>query len=102
MPFIKGQGGRPLGARNKASMFRDTLDALAVDVDGQDLHLARLNKLAQDEDPQVALRALQLLLSYRYGKPTEYVEVTGEDGGPVTVRFVEIAPQNADRPRAGA
>jgi hypothetical protein len=95
MGFSKGQGGRPRGARNKATLLRDTLEALAVDKDGQDVHLARLSTLIQSDNELVALKALALVLAYRFGKPTEHVEVVGEDGGPVQVRFVEVAPTGA-------
>jgi hypothetical protein len=102
MGFQKGQGGRPVGARNKATLFRDTLDALSADKDGQDLHLARLSELVRSADEHVSLKALALVLAYRFGKPTEHIEVAGEGGGPVAVRIIEIRPENGTTSPSGA
>lgn len=84
MPFKKGQGGRPRGVTNKATPFRELLDSLAF-VGGHDLHAQRLHKLTQSDDEHVAIKALALGLSYRWGKPIERHEVTGADGGPIEV-----------------
>lgn len=93
MAFKKGQGGRPPGAANKASKpLRDVLDALAINPATAeiDLHAQRLHALTQSDDELVALKALALVLAYRYGKPTEHVQVAGDGGGPVLVKFVGV------------
>lgn len=90
MAFKKGQGGRPLGAGNKATKpLRDVLDALAVDDKDKktDLHAKRLHDLTQSSDEHVAVKALTVVMAYRYGKPSEHMTVTDPNGGPLTVRF---------------
>lgn len=90
MPFVKGTGGRPKGARNKKrAAVRDLLDKLGTGPKGQDLHTLRLHELTLSEDEHVRVKALTTVLAYRWGKPTEHMELTGEGGGPVRVKFVD-------------
>ncbi len=95
MAFKKGEGGRPRGASNRAT--KDLKDVLAqlclVDKTGKagntDLHASRLHDLTQSTDEHVAIKALTLVMAYRYGKPVEHHQIGGEGGGPVIVRFVD-------------
>lgn len=84
MPFKTGQGGRKLGARNK-----NTRDAEAV-----------CRKLIEDKGYRKAFKVRlhagtlpgsleAMLFHYAYGKPKERVEVSGESGGPVVVKFID-------------
>lgn len=89
MPFKSGQGGRQLGAGNKSTKaLRDVLAKLGTS--GKvNLHAKRLHELTQSTDEHVAIKALGVVMAYRYGKPTEHLEIGGPDGGPVRVRFVD-------------
>lgn len=40
-------------------------------------------------------RLEEMIYHYAAGKPTEHVSVTGEDGGPLEVRFVVVGPSGA-------
>lgn len=87
MPFGAGQGGRPRGARNRSTKdLKAILDRLAGGTK-QDLHAKRLHALTQSADEQVAVKALAVVLAYRYGKPKESVELTLPE--PVLVRYVD-------------
>jgi phage terminase small subunit len=46
-------------------------------------------------------RSLDMLAKH-FGLLKDRIELTGKDGGPVAVRFIEIAAQNADRSSPGA
>lgn len=37
------------------------------------------------QDPQLAMKALKLVLDYAYGRPRQQIEVTGDDGGAVRI-----------------
>jgi hypothetical protein len=83
------RGGRAPGVQNRATRaVRDVLNAFAAG--RQDKHLKRLHDLTTSKDDHVALKALTLTLAYRFGRPAETLALTGADGGPVEVRFVEV------------
>ena len=89
MPFKAGTRniGRPKGATNRATRdLRAALELLAVDAAGRDAHIAKLHALTKAKDPVVAIKALTLVLAYRFGRPKEALEVTMPE--PVTVRYV--------------
>jgi hypothetical protein len=89
LPFTAGTGGRPKGAKNRSTRdLRAVLDALARGPKHTDLHAQRLHQLTLSSDEHVAVKALNTVLAYRYGKPKESVELTGAEGGPVVVKFV--------------
>jgi hypothetical protein len=75
MPFIKGEGGRPKGAKNKESReIKEILDSV---VDWEAI-AKKMNEKALNGSEQAA----KLLFEYRYGKPVT-VEITGKDGKPI-------------------
>lgn len=82
--------GKKTGGRAKGVPNKNTTDVAAV---------ARL--FVEDENYQHRLKVRldegtlapgveTMLWHYAYGKPTEHLEVTGEDGGPVKVEFVLV------------
>lgn len=75
MPFKKGQGGRPKGARNKATVEVETACRALVDDPKYREYFA--HRLGVGQLPP-ALEAM--VWHYAYGKPTERMEVTGADG----------------------
>lgn len=86
--------GTKTGGRRAGTPNRDTREISAVLAklgtdQKKDLHAARLHQLTLSDDEHVAIKALGLVLAYRHGKPTEHVQVGGEGGGPVTIRFVD-------------
>lgn len=92
MPFQPGQGGRPRGARNRVS--RQVGDAfLKLGGPNGQQYAKQLHELAtgKHDDPHVRIKALAIIAPYVWGKPTEHVEVAGEGGGPVQIRFVDAA-----------
>ena len=77
------RSGRPQGAKNKS--LKAIRDALYIEETGEDGKTAisgvipALISKAKDGD----MRAIELCMSYGIGKPTEKLEVTGAEGGPV-------------------
>lgn len=86
MPYAKGQGGRPKGVRNKASVdVEATCRRLVDDPVYRKTFTARL----KDGTLPPALEAMTW--HYAYGKPIERHILTGDtEGGPVLVRFVDV------------
>lgn len=88
MPFQKGQSGNPGG---KPSEQRAALSALL----DERFPMAKRRKVIQllvddacSDDWEKRKEARPLLLAYTFGKPTEYREVSGTDGGLIGVSFV--------------
>lgn len=83
--MAKGQktGGRVKGTPNKATReIREELARLFTPEYFETLpNRLREGKLA----PAIEAK----LLAYRYGEPRQTMELTGEGGGPVRVRFVD-------------
>lgn len=87
----KKTGGRTAGTPNKITApIADVLEKLGTDEKGVDLHAKRLHDLTTSDDEHVSIKALNVVMAYRHGKPTEHHELTGKDGGPVLVRFVDV------------
>lgn len=84
MPFQKGQGGRPKGATNRASRAVKSAFERLGGKDGQK-YAQQLHDLAcgKHDDPNVRIKALAVIAPYVWGKPTERVELTGPEGGPI-------------------
>lgn len=83
MPFKKGQGGRPRGASNK----RTTLEQALASIDPSDgrVYWEQLHAIAagKHDDVHARIKALTVLLAYKYGKPVERLEHSGSGGGPI-------------------
>ena len=77
-PGQKKSGGRRLGSRNKRTVAGEQV--LKPLVPGAK---RRIKALLQADDPEIALKCAQLVLSYVFGKPTERRELTGPDGKPL-------------------
>lgn len=90
MPYQKGQGGRPKGVRNRATQAATDIFAKLGGPNGK-LYAAQLHALAcgPHDDPHVRIKALALIVPYVWGKPTEHMTLSGEDGGPVAIRFID-------------
>lgn len=82
-------GGRTAGTPNRTTKpIADVLEQLGTDESGVDLHAARLHQLTLSDDEHVSIKALNVVMAYRHGKPTEHHQIAGEGGGPVVVTFV--------------
>lgn len=77
--FKPGEGGRPKGARNKANQDVKALIDKAVSPEDWKLIFAKFAEKAKAGDE----KAGKLLMEYKFGKPSEAVQVTGGDGGPI-------------------
>jgi predicted glycosyltransferase len=79
-------GGRTAGTPNKRGKEARDLFAKLGGPDGRD-YAAQLHTLATapHDDPHVRIKALAIIAPYLWGKPTERLEVTGADGGPVQI-----------------
>lgn len=81
--------GRKTGGRTRGTLNKTTADVAAA-----------ARALVEDSVYQVGFKArLQtgdlppaveaMLWHYAYGKPTEHLQLAGEGGGPVLIRFVD-------------
>ncbi len=81
MPFVKGQSGNISGRPKAADEFRvrcrKLVDEKVVDYWQREL----------ENDGPNAMKASELLSAYAYGKPSQAVELSGKDGGPITVTW---------------
>lgn len=83
MPFKPGEGGRPKGAKNRATnefkaFWQKFYASKAYRVSAQERILA-------GKAPHLESYTLNAL----YGRPVERHELTGDEGGPVLVKFIE-------------
>ena len=85
MPFSKGHGGRPRGARNKVGREVRDLWAELGGPDGEQYAQALSELALTDTDPYVRVKALAIIAPYVWTKKVERIEVTGADGGPIEV-----------------
>ena len=92
MPKGRKTGGRRAGTPNKVTGIREYLYGLAGP-NGR-LYVDKVHVLATEphSDPHLRLKALLALLERGWGKPTEHVELTGQEGGPIEVHDHLIAP----------
>ena len=76
-------GGRTAGTPNKRTQLEEILAAIDP-TDGR-VYWEQLHNLAAlpHPDTQARIKALALLLSYKYGKPIERQEHSGPGGGPI-------------------
>jgi hypothetical protein len=56
--------------------------------------IENLVTIAQGDNAKAAVSAASLLLGYAYGKPTEKHELSGKNGGPMTLRVVYDKPRS--------
>ena len=88
MPFKKGQGGRPAGARNRVGKEARDLFTKLGGTDGK-AYAEQLHQLAagKHDDPHARLKALAIIAPYLWGKPVERLEHSGVDGGALEIRW---------------
>ena len=80
--FKKGNPWRPFGTRNIETLFRDAIEKVAIDQKVEDVErdlIITLLAKARKGD----IRALEIYLDRLYGKPKQYNEHTGKDGGAI-------------------
>lgn len=103
MPFAKGQSGNPRGRPKKGEALTDILRTLAHEPPTQRSKYTRKEAVAR-KLWQMAIGGDIAAIKYLYdridGKPTEQVELTGQEGGPLQVQFV--APERFASPEAWA
>ena len=92
MAFRKGEGGRPLGATNRAGREAALLFKKLGGPNGK-RYAQQLHELAvgKHDDVHARIKALAIIAPYIWGKPTETHQLIGEGGGPVIVKFVDAA-----------
>ena len=93
-PFVKGQptinpSGRPAVALDFRQRCRDFMEHDAPDAPGG---WTILGKMARDPKSIHQARATELIAAYAYGRPPQRTELTGAEGAPVQIRYIEIAP----------
>jgi len=92
-PFKKGNPGGPgRGKGKRDNSVENALNIIREAVTEEDLTavIQRMVKAAKAGN----VRAAQLLLAYKAGKPKETVEIAGEGGGPLEITVNVTAPNN--------
>lgn len=77
MPFKKGQSGNPGGKTSRINSASGMARKHAEEA------IKRLAEELKNPDGNIAIKAANSLLERGYGKPKEYIELTGEDGGAI-------------------
>jgi len=90
----KNGGARP-GAGRKSKSIEAGLNDLLDSIWTPERKTQTIEKIAFRAE-QGDLEAAKFLFAYRFGKPIDRIEVTGEDGGPVQIQMIEaIRPDGA-------
>ena len=88
MPFEPGQSGNPSGRSKKSNA------AAGKCREHTDKAIAVLIKSLASEKEDVALKAAEQILNRGWGKPQEYVEVSGDEENPlrqkITVELIRV------------
>ena len=88
MAFKKGVVANPDGAGAKKAQQKRLIRELLSD------HLQSAVKeivaQSKEEEPKDRQWAAEMVINYAFGKPSQYVEVSGEDGGPLVAVIREV------------
>jgi hypothetical protein len=88
----KGNSGGKKGRSGRKSKAEELGLAALLDkcwtVADREKCLRALAKTANDPLSSDRMDAVKLLMGYSFGKPTEKKEITGEGGGPLTLKVV--------------
>jgi hypothetical protein len=92
------RGGKRANAGRKTKVVEQNLHALLNEcVPGEQLE-SIIRKLGEDAGHasfKIRHEARKLLLAYKYGKPVDRVELSGEGGGPIPITIIEPVKPNA-------
>lgn len=86
--MAKHGGRRPGAGRKPKEVETDLADLLQRIFTPQDREKVFRRLIADSTSGDH--KATGLLLAYAYGKPTERVEISGRDGGPVPITTIEV------------
>jgi len=90
--FEKGKP-RPLQAgRRKGTLNKTTVKIREAAQRHGSAALVRLVELSKDPDGRIAVKAIELILAYGYGKPREHVELTGAENAPLEPQMIFYLP----------
>lgn len=74
MAFVKGKSGNPGGRPKKLKIFVDACQDMSDEI------LLRLRGIIENGKNSDAIKAMEVVLAYGFGRPTQAVELTGADG----------------------
>src|ERR1041384_7097891 len=87
------KGGARPGAGRKPEVVRDAEQKLLQkygSATNLDRYFAKLDELANDADPDVALAAVKVLLDRLLGRPRQPLELGGTDGNEMIFRVLDM------------
>ena len=84
--YLPGQSANP-GGRNRSGSIRKMIDAVVCDADWQ-----KIIQVLYDKAMKGDLKAIEMLLDRRFGKPTQ--PITGDDdGGTIRVTWKQLSDE---------
>lgn len=87
--FEKGKSGNP-GGRPKRDI---NLVRACKDFNAEGLRILKNIARKKSHRQNDRIRAVELILAYGNGKPKQGVEISGPDGGPVTIASADLLAQ---------
>jgi hypothetical protein len=96
--FEKGKPRPPQAGRRKGTLNKTTVKIREAAQRHGAAALVRLVELSKDLDGRIAVKAIEIILAYGYGKPREHVELTGAESGPLESQVIFYMPFKERQP----
>ena len=90
--FEKGKPRPPQAGRRKGTLNKTTVKIREAAQRHGAAALVRLVELSKDLDGRIAVKAIEIILAYGYGKPREHVELTGAESAPLEPQVIFYLP----------
>lgn len=96
--FEKGKPRPPQAGRRKGTLNKTTVKIREAAQRHGAAALVRLVELSKDLDGRIAVKAIEIILAYGYGKPRERVELMGAESAPLESQVIFYMPFKERQP----